>query len=421
MGVELRPISQQLPVEESLDELAQLADTAGLTVVGMLTQRLVRPNPATYIGSGKVFELVELIEETAAELVIFDCELSPRHQRELERSLGDRAQLLDRSALILDIFAHHAQTREGALQVELAQYEYRLPRLTRQWTHLARQAGGAAGRTGSVGGVGLRGPGETQLEVDRRDITRRISHLKTELQKVREHRSRHRQQRRYSDVPVIALVGYTNAGKSTLMRALSDTDVLVADRLFSTLDPTTRRIDPPGGRPFLLTDTVGFIQKLPATLVVAFRATLEEITEADLILHVIDCAHPNAPAQAQVVLDTLAEIGVGDASVITALNKTDLLPDNSAMVSRASAFPDSTAVSALTRSGLDELLAAIQRVLRKSLVEVAVELSYTDGVLISLFHRHALVSAIEHREHGVRLKGELPERIAVRFQQYHSW
>ena len=192
VGAELRADAQLLPMHDSLDELALLANTAGLAVVGRLTQHLERPNAATYIGSGKVIELVELIEETAAELVIFDCELSPRHQRELEKSLGARARLLDRSALILDIFAGHANTREGALQVELAQYEYRLPRLTRQWTHLARQAGGAAGRTGSVGGVGLRGPGETQLEVDRREITRRITHLKAELQKVREHRGRHR-------------------------------------------------------------------------------------------------------------------------------------------------------------------------------------------------------------------------------------
>ena len=420
VGVELSRDTQQLPVQDSLDELAHLATTAGLAVVGMLTQRLIKPNAATYIGSGKVVELVGLIEETAAELVIFDSELSPRHQRELERHIGECAQLLDRSALILDIFARHAQTREGSLQVELAQYEYRLPRLTRQWTHLARQAGGASGRTGSVGGVGLRGPGETQLEVDRREITRRISHLKSELQKVREHRSRHRQQRRRSRVPVVALVGYTNAGKSTLMRSLSDAEILVSDRLFATLGPTTRRIEPTGATPFLLTDTVGFIQKLPTTLVAAFRATLEEITEADLLLHVIDCAHHNALAQAQVVLRTLTEIGVGYVPVITALNKNDRLAGNKPLEALVSAFPDCVSVSALARSGLEQLHAAIQGELNKSLVEITVDLPYTNGELISLFHRHALVSAVEHNDSGVRLSGELPMRIAARFHQYRS-
>ena len=420
VGAELRADAQMLSVQDSLDELALLAHTAGLAVVGRLTQRLERPNAATYIGSGKVIELVELIEEAAAELVIFDSELSPRHQRELEKSLEERAQLLDRSALILDIFARHANTREGALQVELAQYEYRLPRLTRQWTHLARQAGGASGRTGSVGGVGLRGPGETQLEVDRREITRRITRLKAELQKVREHRSRHRQQRRRSRVPVVALVGYTNAGKSTLLRALSGADVLVADRLFATLDPTTRRIEVAGGRPFLLTDTVGFIQKLPATLVAAFRATLEEITEADLLLHVIDCAHQNAAEQAQVVLQTLVEIGVGAVPVITAVNKTDRLPAGKPPEALVSEFSDAVAVSGLAHSGLERLQAAIQGVLHKSLVEMTVELPYTEGDLISLFHRHALVSAVEHGESGVRLRGELPQRIAARFRDRRS-
>ncbi len=418
VGVELRPNTQQLPVQDSLDELEQLANTAGLAVVERLTQRLDKPNAATYIGSGKVIELVDLIVETAADLVIFDVELSPRHQRELERYLGQRAQLLDRSALILDIFARHAHTRDGALQVELAQYEYRLPRLTRQWTHLARQAGGASGRTGSVGGVGLRGPGETQLEVDRREITRRISHLKAELQKVREHRGRHRQQRRRSRVPVVALVGYTNAGKSTLLRALTDADVLVADLLFATLDPTTRRVEPSGGHAFLLTDTVGFIQNLPANLVAAFRATLEEIAEADLLLHVIDAAHPHASVQARVVLDTLAEIGVGETTVITAFNKIDRLAAGNLPLSLTSAFPDGVAVSALSRSGLEELHASIQAVWKNSMVEITVVLPYTDGDLISMFYRHALVSAVDHNPSGVRLRGELPKRIATRFREY---
>jgi len=285
-------------MDDSVAELALLAATAGLSVVGKVTQRLERPDPKTYVGSGKVNEIRSRAEESLADVVLFDEELSPRHQRELEEAFADDVRVLDRTALILDVFAQHAHTREGGLQVELAQYEYRLPRLTRAWTHLARQAGGGAGRTGSRGGVGLRGPGETQLEVDRREISRRITHLKSELEKVRAHRGRHRAQRRNSQTPIVALVGYTNAGKSTLLNRLAGSEVYVADQLFATLDPTTRRLKMPGGRMILMTDTVGFIQKLPTTLVAAFRATLEEIAEADLLLHVVDVSHPSAEAQA---------------------------------------------------------------------------------------------------------------------------
>ncbi len=278
-------------------ELRLLADTAGLNVVGESTQNLDQPHPDTYIGSGKVEEIKALAEETLTDVVIFDTELSPRHQRELEEKFQNRIRVLDRTALILDIFAQHASTREGILQVELAQYEYRLPRLTRAWTHLARQAGGASGRSGSAGGVGLRGPGETQLEVDRREIRTRISSLKAELEKVRAHRSRYRSQRKRSQIPIVALVGYTNAGKSTLLNYLSHSNVYVANQLFATLDPTTRRVQLPDNHWVLFTDTVGFIQKLPTQLIAAFRATLEEITEADLLLHMVDITHPNALAQ----------------------------------------------------------------------------------------------------------------------------
>ncbi|HQN69052.1 MAG TPA: GTPase HflX, partial [Anaerolineaceae bacterium] len=275
--------SAVLDLEGSLEELAFLAETAGIEVVGEISQNLINPNPKTYIGSGKVEELKLLTEELGADMVLFDDELSPRHQRELEEVFGNKVKVIDRTALILDIFAQHADTAEGKLQVELAQLHYRLPRLTRAWTHLARQAGGGGGRTGSVGGVGLRGPGETQLETDRREIQKRITKLEDELEKVRERRARHRSQRKKSNIPIVALVGYTNAGKSTLLNAISSAEIYVADQLFATLDPTIRQLQLPGGTEVLVSDTVGFIQKLPTQLVAAFRATLEEINEADLL------------------------------------------------------------------------------------------------------------------------------------------
>src|SRR3990172_2702180 len=299
VGVEVHGQESLLSIQDSLSELVLLSETAGLAVVGSAQQRLDHPNPQTYIGSGKVEEVQALVEELQADVVIFDEELSSRHLRELEKIFNNNVRILDRTALILDIFAQHAATREGALQVELAQYEYRLPRLTRAWTHLARQAGGGGGRAGGVGGVGLRGPGETQLEVDRRDIRRRISHLKDQLERVRTHRKQYRARRKRSRIPVVALVGYTNAGKSTLLNRLADADVYVADQLFATLDPTTRRVELPDADLALFTDTVGFIQKLPTTLIAAFRATLEEIAEADLLLHIVDITHPNAKEQAR--------------------------------------------------------------------------------------------------------------------------
>jgi len=316
VGIEFRDEPQLLLMEDSLNELSLLAGTANIDILGVMTQKLNNPNPETLIGSGKVEEIKILVEETEADLVIFDTELSPRHQRELEEKFGDRVRVVDRTALILDIFAQHAQTREGILQVELAYYEYRLPRLTRAWTHLARQAGGGGGRTGSSGGVGLRGPGETQLEVDRREIHKRIAHIKEELEKVRAHRQRYREQRRRSNIPIVALVGYTNTGKSTLLNQLAQADVYVADQLFATLDPTTRRVELPGGHPTLFTDTVGFIQKLPTQLVAAFRATLEEITEADLLVHILDVTHTNAMQHWKAVQQTLMDIGCENIPVI---------------------------------------------------------------------------------------------------------
>lgn len=415
VGVELRGQESLLPLEDSLNELALLADTAGLDVVGTMIQRLDRPNPSTLLGSGKVQELKALVEETLAQVIVFDDELNPRHQRELEETLGANVRLLDRTALILDIFAQHAHTSEGMLQVELAQYEYYLPRLTRQWTHLARQAGGGGGRSGSVGGVGLRGPGETQLEVDRRQIRNRIAHLRRELEKVRAHRQRYRLQRKRSRLPVLALVGYTNAGKSTLLNRLASSDVYVADQLFATLDPTTRRIELPGGYQALLTDTVGFIQKLPTTLVAAFRATLEEIAEADLLLHVVDISHPNTLQQAEAVHRTLDKIDASHIPILTVLNKIDLLADPAVARQVVENFPNAVAISARTGEGLTDLLESVQRILYETYQPIVVRLPYQEGQLISLFHEFGQVKRIEHERGGVRIQGRIPGRVAAQF------
>jgi len=418
VGVSIYSQSDLLPLEDSLSELELLADTAGVAVVGNITQNLNAPNPKTFIGSGKVEEVKLLAQELDADLVIFDNELSPRHQRELEREFGESIQVFDRTALILDIFAQHANTSEGSLQVELAQYEYRLPRLTRAWTHLARQAGGGGGRAGGVGGVGLRGPGETQLEVDRRAISSRIDYLKAELEKVRAHRSRYRERRKKSRIPLISLVGYTNAGKSTLLNMLADADIYVADQLFATLDPTTRRVELPGGQIVLFTDTVGFIQKLPTELVAAFRATLEEISEADVLLHVVDITHANASAQVKSVQETLIEIGAGDIPIITAFNKIDKLKDPHGAIGALDEFANTFPISALTGQGLDELLAGIEKELFEAYLELDVCIPYDEGQLLSLFHEKGQVQEVTNSEEGTRIKGLIPRRLIFHFEPY---
>jgi len=418
VGVEIRHQPALLSLEDSLEELSLLAETAGLNIVGETTQRLDRPYADTLIGSGKVEEIKALVDECQIEVVLFDNELSPRHLRELELCLGSHVRILDRTALILDIFAQHASTREGYLQVELAQYEYRLPRLTRAWTHLARQAGGASGRTGSIGGVGLRGPGETQLEVDRREINKRISVLKAELEKVRAHRQRYRNNRKRSQIPTVALVGYTNAGKSTLLNKIANAKVLVADKLFATLDPTTRRVELPGGHQTLFTDTVGFIQKLPTQLIAAFRATLEEITDANLLLHIVDITHYNALAQWRAVQDTLAEIGADSIPSITLLNKIDRLPDPNLAQSTLESFDGSIAISAKTGIGLTGLLEQIESQLFMNYLPISVQLPYSEGQLISLIHEQGQVERIEHKRGGVFIQGSIPGRLLVRFQPF---
>lgn len=418
VGVEVRGSRPLLNLDDSLKELHLLTATAGMEVAGQTTQRLQQIDPNTFVGSGKIEEIKQTVIDQDINVIIFDDELSPRHQRQLEKELGENVKVLDRSALILDIFAQHARTREGALQVELAQYEYRLPRLTRLWTHLARQAGGGGAR-GGVGGVGLRGPGETQLEVDRREISRKISKLKEELEHVRMQRRQYRQQRHRAGIPVIALVGYTNAGKSTLLRAITGADVYVADQLFATLDPLTRRVDLPSGRQILLTDTVGFIQKLPTTLVAAFRATLEEVAEADMLLHVVDASHANATQQIEAVEDTLAEIDVPNIPRILVWNKIDrwvtaTLPNR---IGRE-VYAAEVQVSALQGTGIPELLDTIETVIASQLSQVQLLIPYHRGDLVSLLFDHANVDTQEHVEEGIMLTVQLPPEMKDRFKEY---
>ncbi len=303
--------------ENSIEELAQLAVAAGAHVVGKIVQQLPVPSHDFYVGKGKLEELLALKDSSDFSVLILDDELTPNQQRNLEETIN--VKVIDRAALILDIFARRARTHEGRLQVELAQHQYLLPRLAGQWRHLERLGGG----------IGTRGPGESQLETDRRLIRRKIQRLKEQTEAIRKHRALYRQKRQKSGIPVVALVGYTNAGKSTLLNALCQADIYTDDRLFATLDPTTRRLALPDNSVVLVTDTVGFIRKLPPTIISAFRATLEELTEASLLLHVVDLFSPDAPEQCQTVEDILAELGLADRPRITVLNKIDMLLDSS--------------------------------------------------------------------------------------------
>lgn len=418
VGVELKQEKSVWRVEDSLAELAQLAHTAGIEVVGSTIQRLARPRPATLIGKGKVEELNLLKGELKPDVILFDEELSPRQQRNLEEELD--LKIVDRTALILDIFAKHARTHEGRLQVELAQYEYRLPRLTRLWTHLARQVGGTAAR-GGPGGVGVRGPGETQLETDRREVGRRIAHLRQQLEEVRTHRRLYRRRRRRAAIPVVAIVGYTNAGKSTLLNALAGSDILVEDKLFATLDPTTRRVPLPHGRVALFTDTVGFIQKLPTQLVAAFQATLEEIAEADLLLHILDITHPHVQEQSLAVEETLRQIEADDRPLVTALNKIDLLPSSGispVLAEIARRYPNCVPISALEGTGLGLLLRRVEEVLEQDLIPLRVLLPHGENNLLGLFHQRGLVRVERYTEQGVIIEGKLPQELEARFEKY---
>ncbi|MDE2636705.1 MAG: GTPase HflX [Chloroflexota bacterium] len=417
VGIALQSERALLSIEDSLSELALLAETAGIRVVGRTWQRLRKVNPKTLIGAGKLQEIVDEVNLREASVIIFDEELSPRHQRELEKHLDESVRLLDRSALILDIFAQHARTSEGALQVELAQYEYLLPRLTRQWTHLARQAGGGGARGGS-GGVGLRGPGETQLEVDRREIARKITKLKQDLEHVRAHRSLHRRRRRSSGLPLAALVGYTNAGKSTLINTLTEAKVYTADQLFATLDPTTRRVQLPDRREVLLTDTVGFIQKLPTTLIAAFRATLEEVVEADLLLHVVDASHPNAGQHIEAVEDTLAEIDAASMPRILVLNKTDRVNGALPAFNLIDTYVGMVAISAQEGDGLDELLETMRAALSAQMASLEVVIPYQTGQVYSDLYDKGFIESERTDSDGWRLNLRLPKSHCEAYRQF---
>ncbi|HEX6478247.1 MAG TPA: GTPase HflX [Ktedonobacteraceae bacterium] len=384
-------------LEESLDEMEQLATTAGIRCIDRVTQHLDHPHPGTLLGTGKVQEIADLVRFHNCDAVLFDLELSPRQHRNLERDL--ETQVIDRTALILIIFGQRARTKEGRLQVELAQIEYDLPRLARQWAHLSRQKGS----------VQQRGEGEKQIEVDRRLLRRQKDALEEELEKVRTHRQLHRERRKSAGVPVVALVGYTNAGKSTLLNALAGTVVLAEDKLFATLDPTTRRIRLAGGQEFLLTDTVGFVQRLPPTLVAAFRATLEEVAEADLLVHVVDASSLSMPHQVEAVEQVLEEIGASDLPVIVARNKTDLLASDARLaLPGASAALPAIRISALTGSGIDELLRCISEQLVRRFAALDVLIPYERGDLVALLHQYGTLEYEGYEEGGTRLRGHIP-------------
>ena len=360
VAMDIRGRDQPWSLEDSLAELEYLTVSAGAEVVGAVHQRAERTTP-TYVGKGKLEELRDTVEERKADVVIFDDELTPTQQRNLEAALGG-LKVIDRTALILDVFGRNASTYEGKLQVELAQHEYLLPRLAGQWSHLERLGGG----------IGTRGPGETQIETDRRLVRRRIQKIRSELDGVRQRRGLHMERRKKSTIPMATLVGYTNAGKSTLFNALSDARVLEANQLFSTLDPVTRRIRLPSGAPLLLSDTVGFIQKLSPKVIAAFRATLDELERADILLHVIDVTHPKAPEQTEVVEQTLEDLGLGDRPRLLVINKMDLLQNSAGADGArheeylAQAAAPGVLVSAAKRWNLDDLLREVE----EQLVEI---------------------------------------------------
>ena len=373
--------------EETMEELSALVETAGGETVGIVLQNRPSPDPRTFIGEGKVAEVQLYCENTGATMVIFDNDLSPSQMRVLTELLG--VQVLDRCGLILDIFAQRAKTKEGRLQVELAQYQYLLPRLTGMWTHLERQAG-----TSGKGPIGSKGPGETQLETDRRHIHRKIDKLREDLEDVRRVRSTQRQQRQKNEIPVVAIVGYTNAGKSTLLNRLTGAGIPANNRLFDTLDTTSRLLAVSDTLDVVISDTVGFIRKLPHQLVEAFKATLEELEYADLLLHVIDVSHPEWQQQCQVVENLILELGAGELPRIDVFNKSDCLPVGEILPHGE----DICSISARTGEGVDHLLEMIDRRLDKGTRRVTLHLPYDKGGLLDLLYREAKVESVEYGE-----------------------
>ena len=400
VGVRL-PGQTRHECEETLNELALLADTAGAEVVDRMVQERSRLDSATFIGRGKVDELAERIKELGANLVIFDDDLSPAQMKGLEEPLG--VKIIDRSRLILDIFSRRAKTREAQTQVELAQLQYSLPRLTRQWTHLSRQSGGS---------IGLRGPGETQLEVDRRAIRTRINSLSSALNRISRQRTISRKSRK--DIFQVALVGYTNAGKSTLMRTLSGADVFIEDRLFATLDSTTRSVDLGYNRSILLTDTVGFIRKLPHHLVASFRSTLEETIEADLLMHVVDVSHPAWQEHVSAVVETLNDLDIADAPTLMVMNKADRLEASGDRAEVQRHYEDAVWISALKSEGIEELKEALYNRLEGSRVVLNLQIPQASGKLLSELHRVGEVLSTRYSGNDVLLEIKLSRQNADR-------
>lgn len=393
--------------EESLDELRLLADTAGVEIASVITQRRDEPDPVSFVGSGKAREILEEAAPsvTDADFLLTDAELTPTQQRNLEM-LAD-TPVVDRTGLILDIFAQRAQSNEGKLQVELAQLNYLLPRLTGRGTMLSRLGGG----------IGTRGPGETKLETDRRRLRRRITALRRAVDEVVRHRGVERESRKNTDAPLASLVGYTNGGKSTLLNALTNANVLVEHRLFATLDPTVRRLDLPEGLKMLLADTVGFIRNLPHELIAAFRATLEEVTQADFLLHVLDAHHPQIRHHREAVEIVLAQLGVAGKPVLNIYNKMDLLPDPRAF--RAWVADDmSVIVSAKTGEGLPDLLTALARLVRERLRPTRLRLPLDRGDLVAAAHERGRVIEEKYLDDAVEITAELPDDLASRLREF---
>ena len=399
------PKQTRWEVQESLAELARLTASAGAVVVGNLSQDGPSRSPRLYLGKGKVEELRAFGRDRHADVVIADDNLSPAQERDLSKALG--LKVIDRRALILDIFAQRARTSEGKLQVELAQLTYLLPRLVRRWTHLERLGGG----------IGTRGPGETQLESDRRIIRRRILQIQGELKRVQRHRRLLRDRRRASGWPVVALVGYTNAGKTTLLNRLAGSEFRVADQLFVTLDPAARLVALPNRPPFILTDTVGFIRKLPPELIAAFRATLEELDDADVLLHVLDASHPGAEEQMRAVERLLSDLDLGDRLVVLALNKVDRVEEPRDL-ERLSQESGGIPVSALTGVGFPELLGALEGALRPQVGHVTLRIPYADGPALALCYRRGRVLRREDGEGGVLLDVALPRPLLGQVAAY---